>query len=93
MIELFRHGYARPTLLIWSTFFVSLILVYFMISWLPSLLLESGMKLSEANLVTSVFLFAGTFGAVCLAWLADRLQHKVRLFSAVFVGGAARPAP
>lgn len=88
VIELFRHGYARPTLLIWSTFFVSLILVYFMISWLPSLLLESGMKLIEANLVTSVFLFAGTFGAVCLAWLADRLKHKVRLFSAVFVSAA-----
>jgi len=41
VVELFRHGYARPTLLLWATFFVSLILLYFMISWLPSLLLEA----------------------------------------------------
>ncbi|QLG95434.1 aromatic acid/H+ symport family MFS transporter [Pseudomonas yamanorum] len=83
VIELFRNGYARPTLLLWSTFFVSLILLYFMISWLPSLLLESGLKLSEANLVTSMFLFAGTLGAIAMAWFADRLKRKVRLLSAV----------
>ena len=54
-----------------------------MISWLPSLLLESGLALSDANLVTSMFLFAGTLGAIGMAWLADRLTHKVRLLSGV----------
>lgn len=83
VVELFRQGYARPTLLIWSTFFVSLILLYFMISWLPTLLLESGLALKQANLVTSMFLFAGTLGAICMAWVADRLKRKVRLLSAV----------
>ena len=88
VIELFRNGYALPTLLIWSTFFVSLILLYFMISWLPSLLLESGLSLNEANLVTSMFLFAGTLGAMLLAWFADRLKRKVRLLAAVLSGAA-----
>lgn len=88
VLELFRHGYARPTLLIWSTFFVSLILLYFMISWLPTLLLESGLALKQANLVTSMFLFAGTLGAICMAWFADRLKRKVRLLASV-LGGAA----
>jgi AAHS family 4-hydroxybenzoate transporter-like MFS transporter len=88
VVELFRNGYARPTLLIWATFFVSLILLYFMISWLPTLLLESGLKLNEANLVTSMFLFAGTLGAICMAWFADRLKRKVRLLSAVLAGAA-----
>ena len=88
VVELFRNGYARPTLLIWATFFVSLILLYFMISWLPSLLLESGLKLNEANLVTSMFLFAGTLGAICMAWFADRLKRKVRLLSGVLAGAA-----
>jgi AAHS family 4-hydroxybenzoate transporter-like MFS transporter len=88
VVELFRNGYARPTLLIWATFFVSLILLYFMISWLPTLLLESGLKLNEANLVTSMFLFAGTLGAVCMAWFADRLKRKVRLLCAVLAGAA-----
>lgn len=88
VVELFRNGYARPTLLIWSTFFVSLILLYFMISWLPSLLLESGMTLNKANLVTSMFLFAGTLGAIGMAWFADRLKSKVRLLSGVLAGAA-----
>ncbi|MBZ9783098.1 aromatic acid/H+ symport family MFS transporter [Pseudomonas sp. REP124] len=88
VVELFRNGYARPTMLIWATFFVSLILLYFMISWLPTLLLESGLKLSEANLVTSMFLFAGTIGAIGMAWIADRLKSKVRLLSCILAGAA-----
>ena len=75
-------------MLLWPTFFVSLILLYFMISWLPTLLLESGLQLNEANLVTSMFLFAGTLGAVCMAWFADRLKRKVRLLCAVLAGAA-----
>ncbi|AZD64892.1 Major Facilitator Superfamily protein [Pseudomonas chlororaphis] len=54
----------------------------------PSLLLESGLGLNEANLVTSMFLFAGTLGAICMAWFADRLKRKVRLLSAVLAGAA-----
>lgn len=76
VLELFRHGYARPTLLLWATFFVSLILLYFMVSWLPSLLQESGLTRNAANLATSMFLFAGTLGAMLLAWLADRLRSR-----------------
>lgn len=85
---LFREGFARSTLLLWSTFFVSLILLYFMISWLPSLLQESGLALNQANLVTSLFLFAGTFGAVCLAWCADRMKNKAYLLAGVLLGAA-----
>lgn len=88
VVELFRKGYARPTVLLWATFFVSLILLYFMISWLPSLLLESGLALNEANLVTSMFLFAGTLGAIGMAWFADRLKSKVRLLSGVLAAAA-----
>lgn len=88
MLALFREGFARPTLLLWGTFFVSLILLYFMISWLPSLLQESGLALNQANLVTSLFLFAGTFGAVCLAWCADRMANKAYLLAGVLLGAA-----
>jgi len=88
VVALFREGFARPTLLLWSTFFVSLILLYFMISWLPSLLQESGLALNQANLVTSLFLFAGTFGSVCLAWCADRMANKAHLLAGVLLGAA-----
>lgn len=88
VLELFRHGYALPTLLLWSTFIVSLILLYFMISWLPTLLSESGLSLQNANLITSLFLFAGTIGAIGMAWCADRLRRKERLLSLILAGSA-----
>ena len=88
VVELFRNGYSAADPADLGDLFVSLILLYFMISWLPSLLLESGLKLNEANLVTSMFLFAGTLGAICMAWFADRLKHKVRLLSGVLAGAA-----
>lgn len=89
VVDLFRNGYARPTLFLWATFFVSLILLYFMISWLPSLLQESGMQRNSANLATSMFLFAGTLGAMLLAYFMDRVASKVRLLSCILAGAAA----
>ncbi|MBN0764770.1 MFS transporter, partial [Pseudomonas aeruginosa] len=41
-----------------------------------------------ANLATSMFLLAGTLGAMLLAWLADRLRSKVRLLAAILAGAA-----
>jgi AAHS family 4-hydroxybenzoate transporter-like MFS transporter len=88
VIELFRNGYARPTLLIWATFFMALILLYFMVSWLPTLLKQNGVTLSEANLITSLFLFAGTVGAGGMSYFADRVANKARLLSVVLAAAA-----
>lgn len=83
VVELFRNGYARPTLMIWATFFMALILLYFMVSWLPTLLKQNGVNLSEANLITSLFLFAGTIGAGAMSYFADRVTNKAKLLCVV----------
>jgi benzoate transport len=87
--ELLREGYLRPTLLIWGTFFCSLILLYLMVSWLPSLLQEAGMGRNTANLATSLFLLSGTVGAMLLAYIADHVTSKVRLLAGILLCAAA----
>lgn len=88
VLELLRGRYLRPTLLLWGTFFCSLILLYLMVSWLPSLLQDGGLSRNAANLATSMFLLSGTFGAIILAYFADRIRHKARLLAGILSAAA-----
>ena len=47
------------------------------------------MQRNSANLATSMFLFAGTLGAMLLAYFMDRVASKVRLLSCILAGAAA----
>ncbi|TRX76608.1 MFS transporter [Pseudomonas mangiferae] len=88
VVNLFRNGWARPTLFIWGTFLASLVLTYFYLSWLPVLLKQSGMSLNAANITTSLFLLSGVTGAVIMSYLADKLQNKTRVLAIMLAGAA-----
>ncbi|MEN0105933.1 MAG: aromatic acid/H+ symport family MFS transporter [Pseudomonas sp.] len=88
VLNLFRDGWARPTLFIWGTFLSGLVLTYFYLSWLPVLLKQSGMTTNAANVTTSLFLLSGVVGAVIMSYLADRLQNKTRVLAAMLAGAA-----
>ena len=48
---LFRDGAALPTLLIWVSYFFTLMVVYILINWLPSLVIGQGFSGREASWV------------------------------------------
>lgn len=76
--ELFRPGVLGGTLLLWSTFFMSLLIIYLLSSWMPTLLNGNGLSLSNASLVTMMFQVGGTVGAILLGRWMDRYSpHKV----------------
>ena len=78
MAELFRPGVIGGTLLLWSTFFMSLLIIYLLSSWMPTLLNGNGLSLSNASLVTMMFQVGGTVGAIMLGRWMDRYSpHKV----------------
>lgn len=78
MAELFRPGVLQGTLLLWSTFFMSLLIIYLLSSWMPTLLSGNGLSLSNASLVTMMFQVGGTVGAILLGRWMDRYSpHKV----------------
>jgi MFS transporter, AAHS family, 4-hydroxybenzoate transporter len=70
--ELFSAGMARSTILFWVIFFTNLLCVYLLISWLPTVIHQSGLSVSVAALVTSTLLVAGVLGSFVLGPLIDR---------------------
>lgn len=77
----------RRTLLLWGAFLFSFISLYFMMSWIPTLVVTAG--LSEITGVYAGVAFNGgaVAGILTLGWLASRL-HLTRLIGS-FLSGAA----
>jgi AAHS family 4-hydroxybenzoate transporter-like MFS transporter len=71
---LFREGMLKGTLLLWLTFFMNLLIIYLISSWLPTLLHNSGIALQRASFVTAMFQIGGTIGAVLLGRWMDRFN-------------------
>lgn len=89
MGELFRHRRARNTLLLWSAFFINLLVLFFLMNWLPTLLVERGWALDSAIRVMVVFNFGTVFGALLLAWLSARYNPRRMLAMCFALGGLA----
>lgn len=76
--QLFRDDMMPGTLFLWLTFFMGLLVVYLLSSWLPTLIRSTGASLETAALVTAMFQVGGTLGAIVLGWLMDRFNpHHV----------------
>ncbi len=72
--HLFNAGRWRMTLLIWVTFFMNLLVMYFLVNWLPSLLKEAGLPLNTAILGTALLNAGGVIGSVIIARAVDRFN-------------------
>lgn len=87
--RLFEARYAFGTLAIWIIYFMSLLDLYFMNSWLPTILTDAGISNRTAILVTTLFQFGGTAGALLLGQILDRrLSFVVLTVCYVFAAGA-----
>jgi AAHS family 4-hydroxybenzoate transporter-like MFS transporter len=80
--KLFEDGRARVTLLLWVAFFMNLLVMYFLVNWLPSLLRGAGLPLQIAILSTAILNFGGVVGAITLGRMIDRLNPHLVLGSA-----------
>lgn len=85
--HLFKPDLARVTLLLWLAFFMSLLIIYLLSSWLPTLMKTTGMSLRTAALVTTMFQVGGTLGAIAIGWLMDRFNPHAVLAITYCLGG------
>jgi MFS transporter, AAHS family, 4-hydroxybenzoate transporter len=76
---LFAPGVLFGTMLLWSTFFMSLLVVYSLTNWLPVLLTTSGMSLKQTSLIIMLFQVGATAGGIWLGRLMDRHDPQVVL--------------
>jgi len=72
--KLFADGRATSTILLWVIFFMSLLVYYFLVNWLPTLIKASGLPLSLAIICTATLNLGGVVGAIVLARLLDRFS-------------------
>lgn len=77
--QLFGEGLARNTLLLWLAFFVNLLAMYFLMSWLPSILVDAGFVVSKAINVSTLFSLGGALGSLLLAYLMSKYGSRQML--------------
>lgn len=86
--ELFSTPYRFGTVLLWVAFFMSLLVIYLVSSWLPTLLNTAGLDLKSASWVATTFKFGGTIGAICLGFLMDKFGASRMLIFSYGIGSA-----
>lgn len=74
--NLFSRGRALSTVMFWLSFFMCLLMVYGINTWLPELMRKSGYPLGSSLTFLFVLNFGAMFGAIGGGWLADRLGPK-----------------
>lgn len=79
--------YRFGTLMLWLIYFMGLFLVYILGSWLPTLVKEIGLTVSQAAIMTAIYQAGGTVGSLFAGWLMDRINPHRALGAIFAVGG------
>ncbi|THD71332.1 MAG: MFS transporter [Bradyrhizobium sp.] len=91
VLHLFRDGRTLVTLLLWVVFFMSLLDIYFLSNWLPTVLNDLGASVSAAALIGSLLQIGGVVGTFALGSIIDRFSFRALTlvyFVAVFAVAA-----
>ena len=87
--QLFTHDRLLPTVLLWVMFFMNMLDIYFLNSWLPTLAHGVGLEVEAAIAVGVAFQMGGLLGTVALGFLIERLDFHRVLFVTYLAGFAA----
>jgi AAHS family 4-hydroxybenzoate transporter-like MFS transporter len=71
---LFLDGRAIGTLLLWVVYFSNLLILYFLINWLPAVLQRAGLPIERAIIATVALNAGGIVGGLLLGRLVDKRQ-------------------
>lgn len=74
---LFGGSRAGSTVQIWISYFCTLIVLYFLLNWLPSLMAARGLSRADGGIVQIAFNVGGGIGALFIGAMLDRLRAKV----------------
>jgi AAHS family 3-hydroxyphenylpropionic acid transporter len=76
MDALFGGGRAVPTLLLWLTFLPTLLILYLILNWLPTLVVAKGLDRVVAPQASLAFNFASVAGALLFGLMVDKLGPR-----------------
>ena len=86
LIHLFQEGRGLGTILLWTTNFMNLLNLYFLSSWLPTLVTGLGYTTRESVLVGTALQVGGTLGGVFLGWFVHRFGYVPTLATCFALG-------
>ena len=87
--DLFNSENFLRTILIWVSYFFTLMVVYIMLSWLPSLFMELGFSRQEGSTAQFYFMVSATIGTIILGMLTDRWKKAyviVLMYGGILAG-------
>jgi AAHS family 3-hydroxyphenylpropionic acid transporter len=82
---LWQEGRAGTTVALWISYLGTLIVLYFLINWLPSLVLSRGLTRVQSGVVQMMFNIGGGIGAIVIASLMDRIGRR-RTVGGMYLG-------
>ena len=88
LTDLFAGGRAGGSLLLAVIFFLSLLLVFLLVSWIPAVAVEAGHSVRAGVLAAGLLNLTGIIGGLVIAAASDRLG-SFRVVGTAYVLGAA----
>lgn len=73
VVELFREGRSKVTVLLWIVNFMNLLNLYFLSNWLPTIANSAGLSTSTAVLVGTALQVGGVLGTLLMGPVIDRI--------------------
>jgi AAHS family 4-hydroxybenzoate transporter-like MFS transporter len=89
VMSLFTQGRALGTLLLSTTFLLSLLLAYFLVNWLPLVARQSGIGMQSAVLGVAALNLGAIVGCLLIGRLVDRYGPSVPIGAAYALGAVA----
>ena len=87
VLSLFSKNYLTKTLKLWTAFFFSFACLYFLISWIPKLVTESGLSLKLGIYSGTVFNLGAFFGIITQGYFSSIFGLKKTISSFLFLTG------
>ena len=88
LAALFGGGRAAATLLLWLVFVLTLVVLYLMLNWLPTLVIAKGLTEADGSAASLSFNLVSIAGALLLGFIVDRAGFRWPL-TLTYVGLAA----
>ena len=84
---LLSEQWRGKTLVLWTTFFFCFITLYFLMSWVPKLVVNSGMTVSEGVYAAAAFNGGGVMGILSLGYLSAHFALSRMISFFLFLSG------
>lgn len=88
VVALFSRNYLGPTIALWVAFFMSMVALYFLLSWTPTVVVDSGLSGDEGRVAGVLINVGGAGFMVLLGWLSSKfdLRRLIQVYLVISAG-------